>query len=1792
MSINIGTLDIGVAFAGDTAGLQRATADAQQGIDRFGASTSRAMRQVREDTIGAEDALSRLQRGFDSVGQGAVGIGRSLAGIAGGLAGVLSVGEFIKAADAVTTLNNKLRLATGSTQAAGQAYEALFDIAQRSRVSFTELGGTFAAVSRAGQELGISQVRLLSVTESIGNAMTISGGNAESMKATLVQLGQGLASGTLRGEELNSVMEQTPRLAKALADGLGVPIGKLREMGAAGQITAQQVILALESQSSVLRGEVAGAVMTVGQAFTQLQNASVKTVGEFDKASGASKALADAISGLSTSVSGVGKAFADNEAAIKTTIGVLAGSGVAAAMARTATAMAGVATGVGGVAGAITVLKGVVAGLNPATLALLGIGAVMGAAAGYDSYYRGTQEGIKKTIADLEDANTRAATNLSTMRLSPEATAVVNKAIADRAAQIDKLRHSMIGLADAEKQKSFIPSGGSAERELAAANRKAAESYDDLRIRLSGFKGDYAKYQTDLKQIQSGMASGAIGQQEGVAMLTELAKKHGDVAKAAHARKPYEDALAESANSYGDAMKKLAGNSIDAESAANGYTKTQKTMLEIFSSSGFAGMPDIWKQTIVAEAEAKIAAEQLADANKVLALSGAEAAKVEQTRIDAAEKSAASVVGKLQALQDEEKALVIAAAQHISLAQAIEEVEIARLRERQAALMREGDRDSEVLAIQEEIDARKKLKAAIGVKETREAADKSAKEAAEAWKKASEQIEKDITDALMRGFESGKDFAMVLRDAVVNMFKTMVLRPVISAIVNPLAGAVTGSLGLAGTANAATGAANLLGGLGSIGSIGGMAESALINSGATYGTGFMSQQSAMLAAQEAGTLGAASSGVMSGLGAIGSTIGAFGTGMAASFTSAVSAGVGGWATAAGSLIGTGTSAGIAAGLGMVAAPLAAAALLWQPMFGRKLKDQGLQGEFGGEAGFTGENYQFYKGGWFRSDKTKTSPLDADMQSGLANQFKAIQLQTALMATALGDTGQSVADFTSSIKVSFNGLTEAQIGEKLTETFAGIANDLAQTVLGDSAFAKEGEAASQTLARLSTSLTTVNATFDTLGFSLEAISLTGADAASDFIDLIGGLENFTAATAGYYANFYTEAERQAKATEQLAAQLGKMGQTLPATRDGFRALVEAAEKAGDNALLAGLLNLQDEFAALTPTVEAAATAVAKANEQALASQSADRSAELAARRAAEAQAAEAMAETLRVYQEGAEQFDTLRQSLLLAGDAAGLLAATTERAFANPNGKYTAGGVQYDAPQWTETTTAAQFNYAYGVMAARLRRDLSDDLSANALRVQNVGPALSKLSVDNMLGQYDPVTGAAAQGIATALAEQVGSVASAAFGPVALAVAQRQTGTAYGAAGPGLASVFAAQRQASFDGNDDRAYSFALAALSETMRTGKLDAEQYATALDTLNSALPEAAAAFGNVEVQAARAAATAGAIGQAGLASIQYYFGQLGNMVEELAAAAAEAAEPIAQAGAAIGRFNSASTAFGLSARAALQLQNADETGQALLGASAGTISKSALIAEAAAIASGLVTTADAAKVQEQTGLSRDAALLIDGVRAYDAASLEKAFLRTSDALVKGTITEGEYATLFNTSLDIFQDVEAQSAELTRTFDALRDAAQSLADELLLDKNLSTLSGPQQLEEAQRQYRETLAAAFEGDAQAAQSLGGVAKTMLGIAQATAGNGTDYARIFGATVADARQLQAIQTPTLPVYQASQDETVRELRALREEVAALRADQREGLAQVASGTNTTAKRLNEWTNNGLPATETV
>jgi tape measure domain-containing protein len=255
----------------------------------LGASTSVA-RFVAENERAAA-ATERLTAGLSKVGVYAAATG-ALALVA------QQLGKVIERSDQFAGLVFRLGLVSESTLQAAATQQKLFAIAQDTRTGVAQLSDVYVRLKQSTDGTGISQQRLLGITKTLAQTLTLSGGSAESAQAALIQLGQGLASGTLRGEELNSVMEQTPALAKAIAEGLGVTVGQLREMGAAGKITAQQIVQALEASAKSVETDFAKLPLTIGQAMTQIRNSVLQSTGVFDQANGLSRGFAEGISFL------------------------------------------------------------------------------------------------------------------------------------------------------------------------------------------------------------------------------------------------------------------------------------------------------------------------------------------------------------------------------------------------------------------------------------------------------------------------------------------------------------------------------------------------------------------------------------------------------------------------------------------------------------------------------------------------------------------------------------------------------------------------------------------------------------------------------------------------------------------------------------------------------------------------------------------------------------------------------------------------------------------------------------------------------------------------------------------------------------------------------------------------------------------------------------------------------------------------------------------------------------------------------------------------------------------------------------------------------------------------------------------------------------------------------------------------------------------------------------------------------------------------------------------------------
>jgi tape measure domain-containing protein len=284
--------------------IKKSARETATSVDKLDDNFDRLKDELKEtgrsaDKAGREfDQLAgKAKKASDATG----GMGRNFTALKGAFAAVgtsVVVKQFFDLLDVSTQINNRLKLVTDSTYALGLAQQQLFEVSQKSRVGFDQTVDLYSRLARSSEELGLTQTELVDITETISQAITISGASAQAADAALMQLGQGIASGALRGEELNSVLEQTPRLAQAIADGMGVSIGQLRALGAEGALTSETVVKAIQTQQGAVRTEFGQTSATIGQSMTKVTNSLTKLVSEIDKSAKISDSLASSLSGV------------------------------------------------------------------------------------------------------------------------------------------------------------------------------------------------------------------------------------------------------------------------------------------------------------------------------------------------------------------------------------------------------------------------------------------------------------------------------------------------------------------------------------------------------------------------------------------------------------------------------------------------------------------------------------------------------------------------------------------------------------------------------------------------------------------------------------------------------------------------------------------------------------------------------------------------------------------------------------------------------------------------------------------------------------------------------------------------------------------------------------------------------------------------------------------------------------------------------------------------------------------------------------------------------------------------------------------------------------------------------------------------------------------------------------------------------------------------------------------------------------------------------------------------------
>lgn len=184
--------------------------------------------------------------------------------------------QILQLADSMTTTRARLDLMNDGLQTTAELQDMIMESANRSRASYQTTADAVAKMGIMAGDAFSSNEELIAFSELINKQFTIAGTSAAGIDAAMLQLTQAMSSGVLRGEELNSVFEQAPTIIQTIADYLGVPIGKIREMAAEGQITSTIVKNAMLSSADEINQKFAAMPMTFSQVWTIAKNAALE----------------------------------------------------------------------------------------------------------------------------------------------------------------------------------------------------------------------------------------------------------------------------------------------------------------------------------------------------------------------------------------------------------------------------------------------------------------------------------------------------------------------------------------------------------------------------------------------------------------------------------------------------------------------------------------------------------------------------------------------------------------------------------------------------------------------------------------------------------------------------------------------------------------------------------------------------------------------------------------------------------------------------------------------------------------------------------------------------------------------------------------------------------------------------------------------------------------------------------------------------------------------------------------------------------------------------------------------------------------------------------------------------------------------------------------------------------------------------------------------------------------------------------------------------------------------------
>lgn len=252
----------------DTTDALSDTIDPGAPFERSAADIGAASRQV--------DNFNNRQEQAENGAKKVKSVWSSLGGVIKSAIAAFSAKQVIELADSMTTTRARLDLMNDGLQTTAELQDMIMESANRSRASYQTTADAVAKMGVMAGDAFSSNEELIMFSELINKQFAIAGTSAAGIDAAMLQLTQAMSSGVLRGEELNSIFEQAPTIIQTIADYLGVPIGKIREMAAEGQITSEIVKNAMLASADEINAKFESMPMTFAQVWTIAKNIALE----------------------------------------------------------------------------------------------------------------------------------------------------------------------------------------------------------------------------------------------------------------------------------------------------------------------------------------------------------------------------------------------------------------------------------------------------------------------------------------------------------------------------------------------------------------------------------------------------------------------------------------------------------------------------------------------------------------------------------------------------------------------------------------------------------------------------------------------------------------------------------------------------------------------------------------------------------------------------------------------------------------------------------------------------------------------------------------------------------------------------------------------------------------------------------------------------------------------------------------------------------------------------------------------------------------------------------------------------------------------------------------------------------------------------------------------------------------------------------------------------------------------------------------------------------------------------